>query len=548
MTPSETAPATSTESPQPHAPTRARRLGAALAMAGILLCFAFAYVDSITPTFLINPDSAIYMGLGRSLARGDGYTFNATPYGKYPPTFPVILAGVYLVAGQSVWGMQLAVALCGLGALLATYGLVRPRAGVVPALTIAVLTGACSWFVSHAVLLVRADVPYAFFSLAALWYAERQLRSSRFSVLRWVLAGLLGAVAVLTHMVGTSLVIGLVVGALLARRAAGRTVRQRLVAAALVGLLCGGATGLWMLRVWSVGKYASYRTLVSAATRRTHEVPLYRLRLRLREWVTTPLGLEYHEMPWAVAAGAFALLVLPGLVDGLVRRRGCAEFYLAAFFVISTCFGGEGGHERYVVPIVPLLLYFGYESLGVLGRGLGAVFGARTEGVEAPRPGCLARAVMVLAVVGILGSAVYTRVRYTRGAEALAPDERQGHAEEHRAFQAMADYIRQHVPEDAVLYGSSGGATSVYYYYLDRPIIRPTPGEMGLRALRRLRDSDVDYVVSEVLTMKGEDRIDSMLALCRQCLEHVHGESGCDLWRVNQRAVRRTLAEHDDGA
>lgn len=47
------------------------------------------------------PDSALYMGLARSLATGAGYVFNYEPHVLVPPAFPIFLAGVGQVAGSS---------------------------------------------------------------------------------------------------------------------------------------------------------------------------------------------------------------------------------------------------------------------------------------------------------------------------------------------------------------------------------------------------------------------------------------------------------------
>ena len=144
----------------------------------VFALLAALFIAQVPGVLLVNPDSAVYMGLGRSLARGEGYRFNFQPYAKYPPGYPLLLAAVYATAGESVWAMQALTALCGVGALAAAYALVKPRAGRWPALGVAVLTAACSWFQAHACVTIRADVPYAMLALATLWAAERQIRSA----------------------------------------------------------------------------------------------------------------------------------------------------------------------------------------------------------------------------------------------------------------------------------------------------------------------------------------------------------------------------------
>ncbi|NQT85511.1 hypothetical protein HQ560_02025, partial [bacterium] len=50
-------------------------------VAVVFLLILVAYLLSIPGVWSVHSDSAIYLGLGRSLARGDGYTFNCAPFG-----------------------------------------------------------------------------------------------------------------------------------------------------------------------------------------------------------------------------------------------------------------------------------------------------------------------------------------------------------------------------------------------------------------------------------------------------------------------------------
>ncbi len=58
-------------------------------------------VFHLTSSWHAGPDSALYMGLARSLATGAGYVFNYEPHVMVPPLFPVFLAGLGQVAGSS---------------------------------------------------------------------------------------------------------------------------------------------------------------------------------------------------------------------------------------------------------------------------------------------------------------------------------------------------------------------------------------------------------------------------------------------------------------
>ena len=89
----------------------------------LLVALVVAYVGSVPGQLFPKPDTMVYLGLARSLANGDGYTFNLEPYGKYPPVFPALLVAGNALGG--VWGMQALVALCGVGALVAAHELAK---------------------------------------------------------------------------------------------------------------------------------------------------------------------------------------------------------------------------------------------------------------------------------------------------------------------------------------------------------------------------------------------------------------------------------------
>ena len=65
-----------------------RQVGVAL---GVLAAIAVLYVASLPDALIVNPDSMQFLGLGRSLAHGDGYTLNGQAYGKFPPVLPLLL-------------------------------------------------------------------------------------------------------------------------------------------------------------------------------------------------------------------------------------------------------------------------------------------------------------------------------------------------------------------------------------------------------------------------------------------------------------------------
>ncbi len=172
----------------------------------VLVLAAGVYIASVPGILFVKPDSAVYMSTARSLARGEGYAYNHARLGKYPPVFPLMLCLVYRSCGQDIRAMQFIVASCGAGALLFAWLLVRARSGARTALAVLALTATCTWFQSHSSAYILAGAPYALFSLAALWLAERAVRAEERLVLHWLLAAGVGAAAILTHVTGVALI------------------------------------------------------------------------------------------------------------------------------------------------------------------------------------------------------------------------------------------------------------------------------------------------------------------------------------------------------
>jgi 4-amino-4-deoxy-L-arabinose transferase-like glycosyltransferase len=122
---------------------------------------------SINSSWKASPDSALYLELGQSLARGNGYLFNGEPHTYVPPAFPALLAVATMIGGESFLTYRILMALLGLLAAGAGYLLVYRMCGK----DTAFLAGGL-FVVNHTLLfnstLVTSDVPFALFTLVAL--------------------------------------------------------------------------------------------------------------------------------------------------------------------------------------------------------------------------------------------------------------------------------------------------------------------------------------------------------------------------------------------
>lgn len=132
---------------------------AAISLAGFLLI--------VNSSWRATPDSALYLALGESLARADGYVFNGEPHTHVPPGYPMIVSRSARVLGAHFLGYRLVMAF--VGALTALFGvlLVWRLAGRDTALVVGGVY-AVNHVLLHNSTLTISDVPFALFSMIAL--------------------------------------------------------------------------------------------------------------------------------------------------------------------------------------------------------------------------------------------------------------------------------------------------------------------------------------------------------------------------------------------
>jgi hypothetical protein len=501
---------------------------------------AAAYLSTVSPVWFVHPDSAKYLGLARSLARGDGYTFNHVPHGKYVPVLPLLLAPVWAMMGRHFVAMQVVVALTGLGALAATYALVRGREGARVAFWVLVLTATCGWFWTASSLRLLSEAPYACFSLLALWYAEKQTRAATFSIARWVLAGVLGAVAIYTHMVGVALIPALVAGALLARGKE-RPWRQRLGASALVGLITMAAAGYWLYRGWQLPHLSSYTHHVHLADSQPLQYQFFKMALRLKEWPATVLSLREEQFVWPAGLALFAVFLIPGLVKGFVQHRSCSEFYLVCFFFVSAIFGGESGLERYATPVVPLIFYFGYLSLTVVGRWV--AWAVLAVGLHAKAAAKAPPVLLVVAILFVLCNATYNRVKGSRGASKFDAERQERAREELARWEDLASAIAEKVPAGAKIYPASGGLSDIVHFLTERKLFDLARiHRQRLPLFQSMVAWDADYMIYD---HRGRSlkRFEAVLRDYPECFELLYAtdEDMARLYRLDKERVEEVL-------
>ncbi|NNF39641.1 MAG: hypothetical protein HKN71_13300 [Gemmatimonadetes bacterium] len=380
---------------------------------GVVLALALAQIWALRVTWHAAPhpggDNAGYVALAHSLATGQGYTElwdpAAPPHTKYPPVFPLLLAGA-MAAGASTWaGLKTVPVLFGLLAVAATFLWARARRGVLWGGAVALLTGWSATLLYHAHYLL-SDVPFVAFTLGALWLLEERrglggtgsgsagLDGAEFGTVdgpesarspetpvadpsarggaglpALAIAGAIACagLAYFTRSAGLPLVVA-VFAALALRR------RFRPLAAGVVAL--GIPAVLWLLRGRNVvtdGAYVREFWMVDPYQPQLGELGVMGLVPRAIENVS---GYLWGHFPAALTGagagggqGATAVGVVVGLlaVVGLVlaarQRVGATEIFTVLYIAVILVWPVVWSGDRFALPLVPLALVYAGEAV-----------------------------------------------------------------------------------------------------------------------------------------------------------------------------------------
>jgi 4-amino-4-deoxy-L-arabinose transferase-like glycosyltransferase len=132
---------------------------------GLIIAAQFALI--VNSSWRATPDSALYLGLGESIAAGNGYTFNGEPHTFVPPGYPLLVAATRLPSHDNFLNYRVLMALIGFLTAVMGYVFYRRLCGPNTALFLGGLFG-----VNHVLLynstLTLSDAPFALFTLFAV--------------------------------------------------------------------------------------------------------------------------------------------------------------------------------------------------------------------------------------------------------------------------------------------------------------------------------------------------------------------------------------------
>jgi len=478
------------------------------------------YLAGLNPYWRFQRDSALYMGLARSLAQHGTYSFNGHPHTFAFPGFPAMLSLVYLTLGQSFLAMNALVSLFGLGCIALAYLLYRELV-LTPAQTLACMlllgfSRTLYYYSSH----IITDVPFAFFVAAALYLGRRALRADGRARWGWWLAASGAALAACTvRPLGPALLIALVAALWLQPGARAQWRRRALMTGLLLApiLLLGG---LWARRGAGLGVPLGSTYFSQFIVTRGPEGVGRHLLSRLPDLA----GALSDPVLGSDVGTTIGLLLAFLLVLGFRRALRDGERLLCTFglvYVPAILLVGPG--RRYLLPLLPVLLYWIVLGAGELGSYL--------ERRGTATPARLRRVGHVLLALAVLGNLAHlSKTLY----EARSPNFYAVTADGRMLdYFPLTDWLRQHAgPRDLVF---TGEANVVRYFSGVRTIQLP-----DLKLVRRprvqayfLRRHRPTYVIIDHTESRPERSLAGLPPLVPDALERVGTFGKLELFRVH---------------
>lgn len=175
------------------APETSRRGERMRWLAVLLLCLAFAglYASTLDPLGMFGWDAAEYASLGRSVARGEGFTISGRPNPLRPPMLPLaVAASLTVTRSDSDEAASLPMIAFSIMALLVVYGTMRKESDHLTGWLAAAFLGLMPTFWQFTSVLM-AEMPFmAFFTTAIVLFYFGLYRDDRYFYPSWIAVAL----------------------------------------------------------------------------------------------------------------------------------------------------------------------------------------------------------------------------------------------------------------------------------------------------------------------------------------------------------------------
>jgi len=411
----------------------------------LLLQFLFVYI--ILSLLLFDPklstggDNAVYIILAESIISGKGYKdiylSEEPPHTQYPPGFPVLLTLPILLFGQSVIVLKFFIFLNGVGAVFFVFKigehLFKRRITIVMSfiLSISIFIVYNHWILS--------EMPFLCFSLGALYFLMyAQEHGKFFYYFSFIFA--MGSFFIRTA--GISLILAIALFLLL---------KKQYKYFAIFLILFFSIFIPWQMRNAGIPGRVSYFDQLMAKNPYQLELgraSFFELLERAGDNFITyifavhplslfPLFKGTGPIPIVIIGAIFTPLIILCFVRR-IRNLGIIELYFIITWIILLAWPRVWSSERFLLPILPLCIFYTYSSLFWLGKKF------KLKHFIYVVTGLFVF-LNLLYVIPQIEDALKNNCAYLRG------DRYAGYKPDWRAYFGIIDLLKENVPEDKII-------------------------------------------------------------------------------------------------
>jgi hypothetical protein len=392
------------------------------------------------PKLHIGGDNARYIILAESIVSGKGYKDmylpEEPPHTQYPPGFPLLLALPILVFGSNVIIMKFIVLFTGIGALFFMYkiceSLFKEKVTIVMPfyLSIPIFITFNHWLLS--------EMPFLCFTFGALYFL---LNARSGKGVYYYISFVFALYAFFIRTVGISLIIAMLLFLVLNRQYKYCGIFLLIFLAAAVP---------WQIRNATVQHGPGYIDQLLAKAPdliESDRVGLFDLMVRARNNFVYYFLLKLPQTLLASAKLPSVLSMLGGsifivlTVIGFIKRmrdRSVIEYYFLFGVPLLLCWPYVWATERFLLPILPLLVIYIYFGLFWLGEKIKLTNFVRV----------VTAIFIFLNVLSIFSQA---RASVSHNIEYLKGDKYAGYPRDWRNYFEIIESIKRDIPEDKII-------------------------------------------------------------------------------------------------
>jgi hypothetical protein len=327
----------------------------------LFVALAAVYLAAVNGSWAMRPDSALYLGLGRSLAEGRGMEFNGGQWWALPPVLPMLVAACRWV-DPGYFLPNLIMHLAALAAVAVSVAAIRELAQDLPeamqkhfVVAAALTIGFSAGLFVH-VSLILTDVPFLLL-ISIATYAF--LRGGRGHWGWYFLGAAALLVASWTRLPGVIFAAGLVLAVLLDLSREGY--RRRALAAVGAGAIVLAGFAAWYFLVRTRGDPGTIDQVAAVTGERFNVFSPAKWPALMQAVANFPAALASAITDQKLEGWHFNLLPTAVLLVGLwtlLRRRQMLVLVPVALYVgFLIVLSPSSVAPRYFLPIMPMLVY-----------------------------------------------------------------------------------------------------------------------------------------------------------------------------------------------